>query len=127
MCVPAALALAGFAGARAAFGAGAELPAGLAGETAGLAEDAAGLADDAAGLADDAAGLAEAVAALASGLGLAEAAGAVALQLTDEQLAVESASPLADIRRIRHDGVWLPGSHGCPSRIPRQTCAVCRG
>lgn len=32
---------------------------------------------------------------------MAEAAGAVALQLTDEQLAVESASPLADIR----DGV----------------------
>ena len=78
VCVVAALALAGFAGTGPAFDAGAELAAVVADEAAGLAAEAEGLAEDAAGLADEAAGLADAAAALASGLGLAEAAGAAA-------------------------------------------------
>lgn len=87
--------LAGFAGARAALDAGAELPAGLAEEAAGLADDAAGLADEAAGLAVELAGLAEAAAALVSGLGLAEAAGAVALvsRIAEVTAVVPAAEP----------------------------------
>ncbi len=69
--------------------------AGLAVDADGLAEDTAGLADEVAGLATEPAGLAGATAALASGLGLAEAAGAAARvsRIADVTAVVPAAEP----------------------------------
>ncbi len=131
VCVVAALALAGFAGATAAFDAGAELAAGLPEETAGLAEEADGLAEDAAGLADEAAGLADAAAALASGLGLAEAAGAAALvsRIAEVTAVVPAAEPACRVPAAAPAGAEAGGllvtgsAHGMTAGAAVARCA----